>query len=296
MISLTIEATSRCVLACSRCERTILNDKFGKKFPVNDLNISDITKFLDTDINEITLCGNLGDPIYHKNFIELVYVLKQKSRKIKITTNGSYKTKEWWENLNRLLSYDDTIMFSIDGIPNNFTQYRVNADWNSIEVGIKECVKGKVKTIWKFIPFRYNEYDIEDAKKISENLGIDVFRVTPSDRWNFDDPLKPTQKSYNGPRDIVQQEYKQFKNTDFEIKPRCSDNTKHYVSASGFYVPCCYSKHHSFYYKNKWWKNRVNHNIKHTTLSKQVKIFNEFYDTIQNDRPEYCVFNCGIKK
>ena len=40
MVSLHVEATSRCTLACPRCERTTFLNKFGKKsFGINDLDI-----------------------------------------------------------------------------------------------------------------------------------------------------------------------------------------------------------------------------------------------------------------
>jgi hypothetical protein len=44
---------------------------------------------------------------------------------------------------------------AFDGSPENFTEYRVNADWDSILVGIEECVAGPATVIWKYIPFSF---------------------------------------------------------------------------------------------------------------------------------------------
>ena len=80
MVSLHVEPTSRCTLACPRCERTVFLDKFGKKnFSIDDLNIASLENFIDTPVDDITLCGNIGDPIYHREFINLVKILLKKS-------------------------------------------------------------------------------------------------------------------------------------------------------------------------------------------------------------------------
>lgn len=292
MVSLHIEPTSRCTLSCARCERTVLLDKFRKKnFSINDLDIAALGNFIDTPVDGINLCGNLGDPIYHREFVKLVKMLIPKCQRICITTNGSYKSRKWWKTLNSVLRPSDVIRFSIDGLPKNFTEYRVGADWDSILVGIEECVAGPSNTAWKYIPFNFNEHDIDAAKKLSDSLGIDKFIVSPSDRWLINDPLRPTE--YTGPRDTVQQLYKKENIRDFEIEPLCANNGEHYIGADGYYAPCCSSKNFEFYYKSVWWKNRNKHNIATTKLTEQIRHFDDFYATIQESRPDYCVFNCG---
>lgn len=292
MVSLHIEPTSKCTLACPRCERTTFINKFRKKnFSINDLDINVLENFIDTPVDTINLCGNLGDPIYHREFIKLVKMLTLKCQRIIISTNGSYKSRKWWKTLNSVLRSSDVIKFSIDGLPENFTEYRVNADWDSILVGIEECVAGPATVIWKYIPFSFNETDIDTAKELSNSLGIDKFTIFPSDRWLIDDPLRPLK--YIGSRDSVQQAYKKENIRDFDIDPKCKKQTEHYISADGYYTPCCYSKHYEFYYKSDWWKNRNKHNIATTKLTEQIRHFDQFYSTIQTKRYDYCVFNCG---
>lgn len=294
MVSLHIEPTSRCTLACPRCERTTFLEKFGKKnFSIDDLNISVLENFIDTPCDDIILCGNVGDPIYHREFIKLVKMLTQKCQRIVITTNGSYKSRKWWRTLNSVLRTSDEVQFSIDGLPENFTKYRVNADWDSIQVGIQECVAGPASTIWKYIPFSYNEHDIAETRELSQSLGIDKFKIYPSDRWLIDDPLRPSNPEYIGPLDTVQQKYKNSGIKDFEITPLCASNSEHYIGANGYYTPCCMSKNYEFYYKSDWWKNQDKHDIRTTKLTEQIRHFTEFYSTIQTERYDYCVFNCG---
>lgn len=293
MINLHVEPTSRCTLECPRCERTEFIKKFGKKnFSVVDLDIDAFESFVDVPVESILFCGNLGDPIYHRDFIQLVRVSKTLCNHISIITNGSRKSLNWWKDLNSCLTSDDKIIFSVDGIPDNFTQYRVNADWESIKIGIEQCVQGPAITVWKYIPFSFNEDDINTAEQLSKSLGVDIFLIENSDRWYVNDPLRPTKK-YIGPRDQIQQSYKQQKLNEYNIDPKCKNNSEHYISADGYYTPCCYSKNFSFYYKSHWWKERNKHLIKNSKLSDQVKSFNEFYTQIEIQKPDYCVFNCG---
>lgn len=292
MVSLHIEPTSRCTLACPRCERTTFLEKFGKnKFSIDDLDIDELKNFLDIPLNEVALSGNVGDPIYHREFIKFVKMLVSKCQRIVIVTNGSYKTQKWWKSLNNVLRPSDEIAFSIDGIPENFTEYRINADWDSILTGIKECVAGPATTSWKYIPFSFNENNINQARQLSESLGIDKFLLMGSDRWLVNDPLRPT--THIGSRDTVQQLYKKEGIDNFDLEPLCKNNDQHYISANGYYAPCCFSKHYEFYYKSIWWKNKDTHNIKTTKLSEQIRHFDKFYSTIHTSRPDYCVFNCG---
>ena len=291
MVGLHVEATRRCTLACPRCERTTFIDKFGKKnFSIDVLNIDYFLNFLDTKVDQINFCGNLGDPIYHKDFLKLVKMSKTKSNSVNITTNGSRKSKAWWNELVSFLDENDHIDFSIDGTPDNFTEYRINGDWDSVKTGIDICTKSKVTTTWKYIPFSFNEDNIEYVKSLSTSLGIDNFKLDPSDRWELNDYLQP-KKNYLGPKYDAKQKYKSNGADNLSIDPECANNKMHYISADGFYAPCCYSKHYSFWYKSEWWKNKIK--IKDNSLTECIRLFESFYATIQDSKPDYCLFNCG---
>lgn len=299
--SLHIEPTNRCTLSCPRCARTIMNEQFGKgkNLFINDLDKESFEKFVDIDVEYIVLCGTHGDPIYHNDLINLAKVAKQKAKHVIIITNGSYRSASWWKKLTEVLDENDEVIFSIDGIPENFAQYRINADWKSIEVGIKICVSSNVKVKWKFIIFSFNENCIEQAKELSHNLGIDEFEIHRSDRWVENDWLKPT-LDFKTNRRIGNREdlHKKLKNNlmnnnDVEIDPICKNNTEHYINASGYYMPCCFFGDFRFYYKSSWWKNKEKFNIKTSKLSDQMKTFDQFYKNINSNRLECCVFNCG---
>lgn len=292
MLRLHVEPTSRCTLACPKCERTDLLQRFGRKgMPVQDLDVEQLYRFVDCDIDRLFLAGNLGDPIYHPRFIELVAHFKSRGTAIQLVTNGSRKSRSWWRELNQYLTKGDTVDFSVDGTPENFTQYRVNGDWKSVRIGMEECCAGDALVSWKYIPFSYNENTIDEAREISKSIGVMDFDVTPSWRWEGEhDPLRP---SANLRTEKLGQGTSVDSNTQAIIVPECEKNKSHYVMANGQYVICCYAAHYNYYYKSDWWKQKENFNIKNTTLSECIRQAEQFRATIQHERYNYCVANCG---
>ena len=287
MYSVTLEPTSRCTLACPRCARTDLLDTFGKQaLTIADLNPEHIASFFDVAIEYFYLGGTYGDPIIHPSLDELVASCKLHAPRIVINTSGSGRSTQWWEQFIESLDDTDTVEFAIDGLPENFTKYRVNANWDQIESAIKICA-GRVNTIWKYIPFSFNEDDVDTAKKLSIDLGINQFNIEPSDRWLKDDWLKP--KNFTGLKEVTKENYHLVET----ITPKCANYRNQYISAQGHFLPCCFVHDYRFYYKSEWWKNRYQYDISKTTFSECIRHFDEFYSTINKVKPDYCVYNCG---
>lgn len=287
---LHVEATSKCTLKCSKCERTVLFNRAKSLLHITDLDIDKLINFIDMPIECIEFGGNLGDPIYHSNFHELIKAVKKKVNSVVIITNGSYKSTTWWKSLCELLDENDQIWFSIDGTPENFTNYRVNADWASIKQGIEICVKSKVTTVWKYLVFDYNENNIDYCRQLSKEIGFDLFKVELSERYTESD-AKPSEQ-YIKDKYQVQKQLK-TDNAEVEIIPACANNNQHYISASGYYTPCCYVSHHSYYYKSVWWKQKNNFDITTNRLSSCINKLDDFLKTIQSEKPYYCKFHCG---
>jgi MoaA/NifB/PqqE/SkfB family radical SAM enzyme len=265
-----------------------------KNWDNHDINLQDLQNFLDIDLRglEIRLNGTYGDPIYHSDFLNLIHWIKQQGARILLVTNGSYKTKEWWETLVGMLDSNDSITFSIDGIPENFTNYRVNADWDSIKIGIRESVKGSVQTLWKYIPFSFNENNIEQARQLSIELGVDKFEIHPSDRWDENDNLKPTINEFQGLRTNSIISWKNSYDRSTEVDPLCYNNKQHFITADGYYAPCCMMTDWRFYYKSKFYENKDVYNIAKTTISQVLNKEQEFFQTLKTEKHSYCTFNC----
>jgi MoaA/NifB/PqqE/SkfB family radical SAM enzyme len=289
-----IEPTNICTLKCSGCARTRFIDQWPQHWKNHSLDIDQLLNFLDVDLKNksISLGGNYGDPIYHPDFINFIRRLKQAGATIHIGTNGSYKTKEWWQQLTDLLEATDRIIFAIDGIPENFKQYRKNADWDSIEIGIKTSVASRCQTTWKYIPFSFNENDIDSARTMSNEFGIDVFTVEPSDRYDkLTAGLIPTKIDFIGKKFNAQQNFKKVQQI-VNLAPKCNNDREHYISAEGFYSPCCRVADHRFYYKTNFGKQKKQYDIRNTTLSQLLEKDNviEFYNNLEQH--SVCQYSC----
>jgi MoaA/NifB/PqqE/SkfB family radical SAM enzyme len=293
IVGFHIELTNMCTLKCAGCARTRFIQQWPEHWTNHNIDSDTLFKFLNIDLTgkKISLCGNYGDPIYHPDLVKIVQEFKQRGAQISITTNGSYRKSEWWHELCNLLTEQDRVCFSIDGVPDNFTQYRVNADWDSIKTGIQACVQSRCRTVWKYLVFSYNQDSIETARQMSLTLGIDKFKVEHSDRFDeATDYLKPNDN-------LIGKQYQlqlQFKNSlrINKIDPKCVKNQEHYISADGFYMPCCYIGDHRFYYKTQFGKDKKNYNIHNQTLSKILSKSEtiQFYNTLP-DQP-VCQYNC----
>ena len=300
MVNFHVEPTSKCTLECPLCDRTWFYETF-KKRSLHEINIDNLIRFVGPNAN-VSLQGNNGDPIYHSNFHELCSKLKNNNCKLSITTNGSAKTKAWWEKLNKILDNNDDITFSIDGLEDTNHLYRKNAKWKSIMNAVEVLQNRKCKMEWKFIPFKHNQHQIYQAKKLSEKLNFDSFRLEKSDRWLGKKDLMPDREyvdSYYEHQQtvLINPQYKTGMNP-YCIKNNLPSNQL-YIDAEGDFYPCCWIGSYKYKYKHVFSPKQNNFNIKDNTLNdiltkNSVKSFFESTKDF-NSAHECCKIHCGVK-
>ena len=265
-----IEISSKCSLRCPRCTRQEVPDGLVN----TDLSLDWFEKnFFELlpQVKKITFCGDDGDPIYARNFIEIIGRIKSINpfTQIVIVTNGSYKTVDWWQQLTRLLDSQDHIHFSLDGWDQDSNQlYRINSDWHSIIAGIKALEENSVRvfTTWAAIAFKFNQDRIEHMMEMARELKFDYFQITHSTKFgsNYaaypkDDALEPrselvakgrftrqiTNLSNRFWQDTCVQDYiKRYREpvTAGKINPLCSVGNKGlYINSLGKFYPCCWT-------------------------------------------------------
>jgi MoaA/NifB/PqqE/SkfB family radical SAM enzyme len=154
-------------------------------------------------IKKITFCGNDGDPIYCKDFLEICTWIKQVNPAIHLVliTNGSYKTVDWWQQLGKILDANDEIHWSLDGWDQESNeQYRVNSNWQSIVDGINTFNQHNSSTyrVWASIAFKFNEKHLLRQKTTALACGFDSYQLTKSTKFSskypaygINDPLEP---------------------------------------------------------------------------------------------------------
>jgi len=298
-ISWHIEATSKCILECPLCDRTWFYKKF-KKRKLHEINVDHLLNFFDGQSYHVHFCGNNGDPIYHSEFHELCQRLKKINCSIDITTNGSKKSIEWWEKLGSILTTEDEIKFSIDGLQDTNKLYRINSDWDSIMQGFKIIKKYQIKTVWKFIVFKHNQHQIAEAEKLSKELGFDKFKLEKSDRW-WDESLMPDNK-YVDQQHNHQKNVTSKKNIDGKMLPKCLKNNipsnDLYIDSAGDFYPCCWTGLYAFRYKDMFNPKNKKFNIKDHTVESilsndKVKTFFTKIKDYESASP-CCKIYCGV--
>jgi MoaA/NifB/PqqE/SkfB family radical SAM enzyme len=197
--SINVDVTYRCPLQCPFCQRqsgwkgetenNLIKQKINKS---NDMPLSDLDKLIQYG-DSINLCGQISDPIYHPNFIEVMdRVSKNPNKKFQIHTTATLKKVQWWEYMFSKSSNNVTWIFGLDGADQETANiYRVNTDFEEVLQVMKLGVSMGVNLQWQFIVFKHNEHQIEKVKNIAFDNNIPL-RITISSRWN-----KKDMKKYN---------------------------------------------------------------------------------------------------
>ena len=188
MKSIEIELSTRCAIKCPACPRTKSPGQIQER-PINNWNVG----FLDKELvfklfheyyGIYNFCGAYGDPIYHPDIIEIIQKLIKHKKVFNIETNGSKKSSEFWYEIadNDWDKPNQGFTFSIDGLEDTNHIYRKNSDWKSIQNALSILTKNKIRPRlkWKFLVFPYNVHQVDEAKKISIEMGFDKFHPVKS--------------------------------------------------------------------------------------------------------------------
>ena len=301
-----IEVSSICTLKCPRCTRaempqTLLNRQLSLDFFRTQIGAERIKK-----IRKISFCGDDGDPIYAKQFLEIVAFIKEINPKIQllIITNGSYKTIEWWEKLANCLNVYDEIHWSLDGWDQESnSKYRVNCDWNSIIAGLAtfKGINTTTYTVIATIAFRFNESNLHKIIKIANDCKVDCWQLTKStkfgstypDAYGENDLLEPLNKDLiaKGHRFEREQIYLSSKQRPgADLKQTFWDRAKQ-LQKSNEYPALCYIGNKGVFLKSTgefypccWTALRYPHNAKWTKLAEtKFNLYNNTIDEILAD-------------
>jgi MoaA/NifB/PqqE/SkfB family radical SAM enzyme len=300
MVSFHIEPTSKCTLECPLCDRTWFYETF-KKRNLHEINVNNIIQFVGVNA-EVSMCGNNGDPIYHSKFLELCQKFKDNNCRLSISTNGSAKTKAWWEKLKNILNKDDCIKFAIDGLEDTNHLYRKNAKWNTIMSAIETLKDRNFKIVWKFIVFKHNQHQIDNARSLSKQLMFDNFQLTYSDRWLGRTDLMPDQEYVDN---YYQHQKQVLSSTEYSsnMEPACLKNNlpsdSLYIDSEGDFYPCCWMGSYRYKYKSVFSPKQKRFNIRDNTLNQILEnnSIKDFFKTTNQftSAHECCKIQCGVK-
>lgn len=287
-----IEPSSKCALRCPRCPRV---EHPNTPWMNQELSLSDFMKVFDKDmlsqVKRFTMCGDVGDPIYCRDYLKIIEYIKSHDPSIQIftITNGGYKTEQWWNKFASLSNKHDTINFSVDGYDQTSNDmYRVNSNFQSSMAGMKICAQQSEMFVnWALIVFKFNQDHLDQVQRLATEQGCDALQITYSTKFGSKygevyggdgDSLEPDaqyiSKSHRYERQTINLSQRQPVRLDYlrenfkryleikerykgEIIPMCLiGNRGLYLNAEGVIFPCSWT---SFPYESLGTENKTIH-------------------------------------
>ena len=276
-----LEITQRCQASCSMCDRNINGGAVNPHLKMDELTLADVKRiFPPVFVEQLTalqLCGNHGDPIIATDTLEVVQYFRDHNPSlwISMNTNAGARESEWWEELAKAIGKKGTVIFSVDGLEDTNHIYRQNVQWSKVKRAMDSFIGAGGRARWDFLVFDYNEHQVDDARRLSEEWGFEKFLVKKSSRFITGhtsekkvqhaviDKIGQTKLILKEPKNdslknsalqgqsAILQKYESMDNfyDKSEIVCRVKSTGSLYVSAEGVVLPCCWTAGRMY----KWW-------------------------------------------
>jgi len=182
VVSIHVEPTTRCNASCPGCPRNNFGYGLKEGLKLIDIDVNFLTNFFNKCFNlaHVHLCGNRGDPIAYKHLKSLLSSLPINKYSVTIHTNGSLRSTAWWAELGKYKSNALEVTFSIDGLADTNHIYRQATSFNKIIDNAKAFIDAGGNAVWKFLTFKHNQHQVEEARELASNLGfIDFYTELP---------------------------------------------------------------------------------------------------------------------
>lgn len=270
--SLEFGVTTLCNAGCPLCSRhvsgtsTVVDNLKLQSIPVEDfISITDSLKDHYHNI-EASFSGVWGDPMMHPQIFEILNYASNRYKTVDIDTNGGMQSTDFWHSLGLLSKKTGLkVTFSIDGLEDTNVLYRINTDYNKIIHNARTFINAGGKAKWKFIVFKHNEHQIDQAKQLATEMGFWKFKTHHSKRFELPNiqqqiagnaykakinkvdtvkkqqghTLQPSKKVLQS-EDRVLSVQKQNKEQSQQIDCRSVDQGYLYVSHDSTLWPCCW--------------------------------------------------------
>jgi hypothetical protein len=98
-------------------------------------------------------------------------------------TNGGARDVEWWRDVAKTLGNSNKVVFSIDGLRDTNSIYRIGVQWDILMRNAEAFISSGGHAVWEFVVSRHNEHQIELAKAMARELGFCRFNLVQSERF-----------------------------------------------------------------------------------------------------------------
>jgi MoaA/NifB/PqqE/SkfB family radical SAM enzyme len=276
-----LEVTQRCQAACPMCDRNENGGHDNVHIDNSELTLEDCKKiFLPefiSNLDNMYMCGNLGDPIVAKDTLEIFKYFREHNPKmwLSMNTNAGAKSADWWTELANVFGRMGTVIFSVDGLEDTNHIYRQNIQWPIVRRSMEAFISAGGRARWDFIIFAHNEHQVEEAEAMSVTMGFEKFQKKKSGRFIVaagDKGKESTQaKNRKGentatiakPKKEENQNLALLKQKEIDkqyggmmeyydqcgIKCKVAEEKNVFITAEGLMLPCCWTAGRMY----KWW-------------------------------------------
>lgn len=184
-----LEISNNCQASCPMCNRNIRGGLDNPLIKINNWTLDQFKLIMNFEvldqIDGFYFCGNFGDPILNNDLTEMCeYASTYKpSLLINVHTNGSAHLPKYWKRLAQVLPKNHKVMFALDGLEDTHSKYRIGTNFNKILENAQSFIEAGGQAEWVFIKFKHNEHQIDEARKMSEDLGFTSFNLKNSARF-----------------------------------------------------------------------------------------------------------------
>ncbi len=251
---LHLELSSDCNARCPCCPRNYCGFPYNNGYAETNLSLEKVKLLLPIEVvaqlNEILINGNYGDFVMNPESLDIVAWFREHNptMKIDISTNGGARDKEFWS---KLAQYNPVVFFCIDGLEDTHAIYRQNTVYETVIRNASSFMVAGGTAVWCMTKFDHNKYQIEDARRLSRELGFKTFNLRDSGRdvgpvYDKQGKQVFVMKRANGlPEQITEDFIKQnpMGPMKSEYKPATCEVLKMkslYISAQGTIDPCCH--------------------------------------------------------
>ena len=274
-----LEITQKCQAACPMCDRNQNGGDLNPHINLDELSLQDCKDIFSPtfikQLNKMYMCGNLGDPISARDTLEVFEYFRSNNQDMQLSmnTNAGARDSEWWESLAKVLGKNGYVIFSVDGLEETNHMYRQNVQWDKVENAMKSFVGAGGRARWDYLIFEHNQHQVDEARKLSEEIGFESFVAKKTGRFitanskkkekhqavnrkgqQTTELKKPDTKYQNKALSKYDSLIEKYGSMDayYDVAPincKVAEEKSLFVTAEGLALPCCWTAGRMY----KWW-------------------------------------------
>ena len=252
-----LEISSICNARCPGCPRNLFGYPFNNGYIEHNMSLNEaqtIFKNIITQLTHVHINGNFGDAVANNDTPAIVeWMLESNpSLKIRINTNGSAQSNQFWQRLGKA---GIMVEFGIDGIGSTHGLYRQDTNYDTILKNAKTFMEAGGKAVGKFIDLGYNSNEFNELKETLLELGfLRVIKINNprEDLSSYDkkgnlvfevkrkDPTIFDELEIRKNIDLTLDDITQGKIVKSCVDCQAQERKEIYISSIGDVYPCCW--------------------------------------------------------